>query len=47
VTVPCTTNTCSYTDTGTNSRTTYYYDVAATNPVGTGPVSNQASARAK
>jgi subtilase family serine protease len=47
VTVTCTTNTCSYTDSGTNSRTTYYYDVAATNQVGTGPVSNQASARAK
>ena len=47
VTVTCTTNPCSYTDTGTNSRTTYYYDVAATNRVGTGPVSNQASARAK
>jgi subtilase family serine protease len=39
--------TCSYTDTGTSSRTTYYYDVAATNGVGTGPVSNQASARAR
>jgi subtilase family serine protease len=47
VTVSCTTSTCSYTDTGTNSRTTYYYNVAATNRVGTGPVSNQASARAK
>jgi subtilase family serine protease len=47
VTVTCTTSTCSYTDSGTNSRTTYYYKVAATNPVGTGPVSNQASARAK
>jgi subtilase family serine protease len=46
-TVSCTTSTCSYTDTGTNSRTTYYYNVAATNRVGTGPVSNQASAMAK
>jgi len=47
VTVTCTTSTCSYTDSGTHSRTTYYYNVAATNRVGTGPVSNQASARAK
>jgi hypothetical protein len=47
VTVTCTTSTCSYTDSGTNSRTTYYYNMAATNRVGTGPVSNQASARAK
>jgi hypothetical protein len=48
VTVTCTTScSYSYTDAGTNSRTTYYYDVAATNRVGTGPVSNQASARAK
>jgi hypothetical protein len=47
VTVTCTTSTCSYTDSGTNSRTTYYYNVAATSRVGTGPVSNQASARAK
>jgi hypothetical protein len=31
---------------GTSSRTTYYYDVAATNRVGTGPVSNRASAKA-
>ena len=49
VTVTCTpiNGTCSYTDLGTISRTTYYYNVAATNPVGTGPVSNQASARAR
>ena len=48
VTVSCTTScSYSYTDTGAISRTTYYYDVAATNRVGTGPVSNQASARAK
>ena len=47
VTVTCTTSTCSYTDSVTISRTTYYYNVAATNQVGTGPVSNQASARAR
>jgi subtilase family serine protease len=46
-TVACTTSTCSYTDSGTSSRTTYYYEVAATNGVGTGPVSSQASAKAK
>ena len=44
----CTATTCSYTDTGTRSGTTYYYDVAATlNSVGTGSVSNQASAKAR
>jgi len=47
VTVTCTTSTCSYTDTDTRSGATYYYDAAATTSVGTGPVSNQASARAK
>jgi hypothetical protein len=32
---------------GTRSRTTYYYEVAAVNAVGTGPGSGQASARAR
>ena len=36
---------CSYGDTSTTRGTTYYYEVAATNAVGTGGVSNQASAR--
>jgi subtilase family serine protease len=45
--VACTTSTCTFTDTGTNSRTAYFYEVAAVNHVGTGPVSNQASAQAK
>jgi hypothetical protein len=47
LTIICTTSTCSYTDTGTKRGTTYYYNVAATNRVGTGPVSNQASAKAR
>jgi len=46
VTVTCTATTCTYTDTGTHSGTTYYYEVAATNKVGTGAASNQASAKA-
>lgn len=46
-TVNCTASTCSATDTGTRSRTVYYYTVAAVNAIGTGPQSNQASARAK
>jgi subtilase family serine protease len=46
-TVSCSASTCSATDTGTSSRTTYYYEVAATNGVGTGPFSSQASARAR
>ena len=47
VTVTCTGTTCSYTDTGAHSGTTYYYDVAATNSAGTGSVSNEASAKAR
>lgn len=43
VTVTCASSACSYTDDATVSGTTYYYDVAASNSVGTGPVSNQAS----
>ena len=46
-TVNCTASTCTATDTGTRSRTVYYYTVAAVNAIGTGPQSNQASARAK
>jgi hypothetical protein len=46
-TVSCTAKTCTYNDSGTRSRTIYYYTVAAINPVGTGPQSNQASASAK
>jgi fibronectin type 3 domain-containing protein len=45
--VTCATSTCSYTDSTTISRATYYYEVAAINSVGTGPLSNQASARAR
>jgi hypothetical protein len=45
--VSCTTSRCSYTDTSTRHRTTYYYEVAAVNAVGTGPQSNQASAKAR
>ena len=48
VVVSCTSGSCGYTDSGTNRSSTYYYEVAATNSVGrTGPVSNQASARAQ
>ncbi len=45
--ITCTSSTCSYTDAATTSRTTYYYEVAAVNSVGQGPLSNQASARAR
>jgi hypothetical protein len=45
-TVACTTSSCSYTDSSVSYGTTYYYEVAATNGVGTGPDSNQASAKA-
>jgi subtilase family serine protease len=45
--VTCSSQTsCSYTDTSARSGRTYYYQVAAVNGVGTGPRSNQASARA-
>ncbi len=43
----CTSSTCSYNDTGTRHAATYYYEVAAVNAVGTGPRSNQASAKAR
>jgi len=42
-TVACTLSSCQWQDTGA-SRQTYYYEVAATNSMGTGPLSNQASA---
>jgi fibronectin type 3 domain-containing protein len=45
--VTCSSQTsCSYTDSSARSGRTYYYQVAAVNGVGTGPRSNQASARA-
>jgi subtilase family serine protease len=43
----CTSSTCTYNDTGTRHSATYYYEVAAVNAVGTGPRSNQASAKAR
>jgi fibronectin type 3 domain-containing protein len=46
-TFTCSTATCSASDTGARFGTTYYYEVAATNSVGTGAKSNQASARAQ
>jgi subtilase family serine protease len=45
-TVSCSAGTCSYNDTNTRSGRTYYYQVAATNAVGTGPLTSQVSARA-
>jgi len=45
--VGCTSSTCTYNDTGTRHGTTYYYEVAAVNAVGTGARSNLASARAR
>ena len=47
VNVVCNTATCTYNDAGTQNRQTYYYQVAATNAVGTGPRSNEAHARAR
>jgi outer membrane protein assembly factor BamB len=45
--VPCTASKCAYTDTSTTKGTTYYYEVAAVNAVGTGPRSGQVSAKAR
>lgn len=45
--VDCVTATCTFNDSGTKSDTVHYYTVAAVNAVGTGPQSNQASARSK
>ncbi len=45
-TVSCTSASCTARDTGaTSSTTTYYYEVAAANVAGTGPRSNEASAK--
>ena len=45
VSVVCNTSTCAYNDRSTQSRHTYYYQVAAVNAFGTGPRSNEAQAR--
>jgi hypothetical protein len=45
--VSCTTQTCTFRNAGTIPGTTYFYKVEATNSVGTGPVSNEASATAR
>ncbi|HEX3426043.1 MAG TPA: fibronectin type III domain-containing protein [Acidimicrobiales bacterium] len=45
-TVTCTTGTCTYNDTTAKRATTFYYEVAGTNPAGTGAMSNEASAKA-
>jgi Fibronectin type III domain len=47
VSVACTASTCTYNDSNTSRRHTYYYEVAALNGVGEGPLSNQASAVAR
>jgi subtilase family serine protease len=46
-TAACTASSCSYSDTGTSKGTTYYYEVAAINSVGTGANSSQVSVKAK
>lgn len=46
-TVACSSSACAATDTGTSNGVTYYYEVAAVNAVGTGALSNEASARAR
>ncbi|HUC05276.1 MAG TPA: fibronectin type III domain-containing protein [Acidimicrobiales bacterium] len=45
-TVTCTTTSCAVTDSSGQRGIMYYYEVAATNSVGTGPRSNEASAQA-
>jgi len=45
--VSCTASTCTYTDSGMARQRTYYYEVAAVNAVGQGPLSNQAAAIAR
>ncbi len=47
VSVTCTALACTYNDSNTRRGAIYYYTAAAVNTVGTGPQSNQASARAK
>ena len=45
-TVSCTAATCTARDSATAfTTTTYYYEVAAVNTIGTGPRSNEASAK--
>jgi hypothetical protein len=44
--VHCSSSTCTFTDTNTKKGTLYVYQVAAVNAVGTGPRSNEASAKA-
>ena len=45
--VSCATETCTLHNSGTTPGTTYFYEVAAINAAGTGPLSNQASAVAR
>jgi hypothetical protein len=45
-TISCTSTSCAYANTSTRRGTTYYYELVAVNKVGTGPLSNQASAKA-
>jgi subtilase family serine protease len=47
VKVSCTASTCTYNDGNTTRRRTYYYEAAAVNAIGQGPLSNQASAVAR
>jgi subtilase family serine protease len=49
VTATCKAGTCTatYNDSNTSAGATYYYQVAAINAIGTGPRSNQASAKAR
>jgi len=44
VSVACTTTTCSYADTATKKKATYWYQVAAVNSIGTGARSSEVSA---
>ncbi len=45
--VACASSTYTYNDSGMTRQRTYYYEVAAVNAVGRGPLSNQASATAR
>ena len=47
LTVACMTSKCAYTDANTTKNTTYYYEVAAVNAIGTGARSGQVSAKAR
>jgi subtilase family serine protease len=46
-TISCTLASCAYANTSTRRGTTYYYELVAVNKVGTGPLSNQAFAKAR